>query len=255
MAPHLVLRQIVERKQQDNPRISLRWIAAKMGISSGRLSEIVNAKRPLTDYYAEKFCMALKLSEEEVESLYRALQAPSENTLSALLPEHVIEKMADWKPFALLTFFQTDTYLKIAAGSPTQDGQIKEIAGFMGLSEEELSVLLETMISLQLIQWNNEMWKLSSTESITRDCIPSSARPQCHIKDLSLAQEKVRDLSATKMDFSSMTLTMDAKDLPLAKRKIRDFRRSLLRSMEKSAKKDVYQISIQLFPVTADKET
>lgn len=250
MSSHLILKRIIKEKQSHNPRLSLRLVAAKMGISSGRLSEILNAKRPLTAYYADKFCAALKLSEADINDLRRSLISPSDKqTFGPILEEHVVEKLADWKPFALLSFFQTTIYSSIRHQHATQDRQLQEISKRLSLPIPELEPLLEAMALAGLVEWDNNAWRPAHQEATTGYDIPSHARMQGLLGDLNLAQEKIKTVSVYERDFSSMTLTMDPKDINKAKKLIRDFRRSFVRIMEKGAKKSVHQISIQFFPL------
>lgn len=257
MPAHLILKRIIQEKQALNPRLSLRLIAVKMGISSGRLSEILNAKRSLSAYYADKFCAALKLSESEVNDIQRAMMATSDKqSFGPLLEEHVVVKLADWKPFALLSFFQTTIYSSIQHQHKTQDKQLQEISKRLGLAISELESLLEAMTQAGLVEWNwdNNAWQPAHQEATTGYDIPSHARMQGLLSDLHLAQEKIKSVNVYERDFSSMTLTMDPKDINKAKKLIREFRRSFVRIMEKGAKKSVHQISIQLFPLVSSDE-
>ena len=251
----MVLKKIIKEKQSRNPRLSLRLIATKMGISSGRLSEILNAKRPLTAYYAEKLCTALRLSDEEINELRKSMASPSEKqSFGPVLDEHVVEKLADWKPFALLSFFQTTIYSSIRHQHSTQERQLQEISKHLSLPTQELESLLQAMTLAGLVEWDSTAWVPSHHEATTGYDIPSHARMQGLLGDLHLAQEKIKTVGVYERDFSSMTLTMDPMDINKAKKLIRDFRRSFVRIMEKGAKKSVHQINIQFFPLVNSDE-
>lgn len=233
--------------------MSLRWIAAKMGISSGRLSEILNGKRPLTEYYADKFCLALKLSEDQVQELRRAHQAPTQkDSFGPILGENVMEHLADWKPFALLSFFQTTLYQDVVRNHTTEQAQANEIARRFGLPMAEIESLLQVMSLARLAEWDGQQWRPVHDEATTGYDIPSDARRRGHIRDLELAQSKLNTVSIYDRDFSSMTMTMDPQDINKAKKLIREFRRSFVRTMEKGKKKGVFQINIQLLPLVMD---
>lgn len=57
------------RKREKNPRYSLRAFAFHMGIPAGRLSEIINGKRALTDSILQKMTEKLNLNNDEVGHL------------------------------------------------------------------------------------------------------------------------------------------------------------------------------------------
>lgn len=66
------LRNIVEHLRVQK-RLSLRGLALRAGISSGRISEILNGKRPLTKYYLDKIIGALWVYKPEQERLRKLL--------------------------------------------------------------------------------------------------------------------------------------------------------------------------------------
>lgn len=249
MTAHLVLRQIIQKKQSTNTRLSLRWIAAKVGISSGRLSEILNAKRPLTEYYADKICMALKLSDEEVHQIRMALSATVTN--GPALPAEVLAQITDSKPFALLCYFQTDIYAQTAAALPELDPQLAQIARQLQIPVEELIHLTESMIKLGTIEWIKNRWTILHNPENSAYEHPNKANPQGHLNDLELMLRNTKRLSAYERDISSLTLTMDPKDINKAKKMIRAFKREFARNMKPEEPKGVFQINIQLFPVLA----
>ncbi|MFV8249748.1 TIGR02147 family protein [Bdellovibrio bacteriovorus] len=252
MAPHLILKRIIKEKQSHNPRVSLRRIAARMGISSGRLSEILSQKRPLTAYYADKFCAALNLPESDVNELKTSMAKPlDKQAFGPILEEHIVEKLADWKPYALLSFLQTIIYSSIRHQNSTSEAQVLEISKRMNLPSAEITVLLGALEQAGLAKWDGDGWRPTHQEATTGYDIPSHARMQGLIADLHLAQEKIKNLNVHERDFSSMTLTMDPKDIHKAKKLIRDFRRNFVRIMEKGSKKSVHQISIQFFPIVS----
>lgn len=76
-APHCELvdelKRLVER-QRIKKNLSIRGLALRAGVSSGRISEILNGKRPLTKYYWLKIIESLRLDPHEYESLKKKCQ-------------------------------------------------------------------------------------------------------------------------------------------------------------------------------------
>ncbi|WP_415063692.1 helix-turn-helix domain-containing protein [Bdellovibrio sp.] len=72
-----ILRSIIWKRKRDNPRMSLRQLAARMGIASGRLSELLSGKRTLTKYYFEKIAKSLVLEKNEEDQLRMAVAGSS----------------------------------------------------------------------------------------------------------------------------------------------------------------------------------
>ena len=88
----------------------------------------------------------------------------------------------------------------------------------------------------------------------TTDGIPSAAIRKRHKQILGKALESIDTHSVAERDFSSMTLTIDPALLPEAKKRITAFRRELCAFLESSKRKRVYEISIQLFPLSAGEQ-
>src|SRR5437868_12407017 len=56
--------------QSKNARLSIRSISLRTGISSGRMTDLLNGRRALSEYYAEKLTLGLKLDRNDRETLY-----------------------------------------------------------------------------------------------------------------------------------------------------------------------------------------
>lgn len=254
MKSHELLKLIIENKKNTNRYLSLRSIALKVGISSGRLSEILNGKRRLTEYYLEKICSSMNLSPEENETLRKAHSAETNSSeytknFNNFLKRSQIESLVDWRVYGLMSFFQTTTYLKMTESFSIKSQQIEWMADKMDTSPVKLTSILTSMEALNLIQWTGSAWEPLSPDATTGYDIPNKFIQEAHARDLELAKEKLFQLDVSERDFSSMTLAMDSKDIVKAKKMIRDFRREFTNLLEQGSKKNVYQISIQFFPL------
>lgn len=255
MSAAKILKQIIEDKKRANPRLSLRSIAAKMEISSGRLSEILNEKRPLSAHYLEKICHVLKLSSQDAAQLRRAFlrgdgAAEGESNVQSVLGEQEMTTLADWKPYALMSFFQTATYKKICQSHPGKEAQFAKIAQALAVSTEEIKQLLNTLSGAHLVKWTQTQWSPAVRSTRATYDIPDEILREGLVKDLDLAKEKLQELDAFAREFSTMTLVMDHKDLTKAKKLLRTFLRNFTKSLERGQKKEVYQLSLQFFPLT-----
>lgn len=253
-----LLKKLIEDRKKINHRISLRSLAKKIDIPSGRLSEILNGKRRLTDYYLEKFCAALALSDEDISTLRKAhydeayADGKDSHTdeFSTVLSLKQIETLTNWKLYALMSFLQTSTYATVVESAATRDQQIQEMSKYLGIEKTEISSLVNTMESLKLVAWSEGRWAPIHNNATTGYDIPSKYIQESHQQVLSLAKEKLPTVDVTKRDYSSVTLTISPDDLVKAKKMIRVFRRNFVETFEKEPKKDVYQLAIQFFPIT-----
>ncbi|KHD87106.1 MAG: hypothetical protein OM95_16280 [Bdellovibrio sp. ArHS] len=255
MKSHEILEKIILEKKKNNPRLSLRSIAIKMGIPSGRLSELLKGKRRLTDYYLNKACVALKISPQYCEQMRRATLTEGSADKPApgygkQLTEAEIEKLSTWKPGAIMSFLETSGYKDFTQDHPDVEKQVLFIASTIGLSGPETFSILEILKGTQLIFWEDGRWHPSHNQTTTGYDVPNKFIQAGHAQDLLLAQQKLFSVNIQKRDFSSITIALNPKDIPKAKKLIRNFRRSLTSLLEKGEKKDVYQLSIQLFPLS-----
>jgi hypothetical protein len=63
--PHAWLEAQFKLRVAKNPNYSQRAFAQALGIGSGRLSQLISSKRPLTMTIGEQICRKLKLPSEE----------------------------------------------------------------------------------------------------------------------------------------------------------------------------------------------
>lgn len=252
-----LMKDLIAEKKKLNQRVSLRWVAGRMKVSSGRLSEVLNGKRTLSEAFLQKFCVALRVSADEKYSLLRTFEESSvenKGSFGPILSQQQIESLSDWKPFAVLSFLQTVIYENICNAASSPQGQINVIAQKMKIQVDELNALIETLERAELLRWELDRWVPRHSEATTGIDISNENIKNGHIRRLELATEKLKSIPADQRDFSSVTLTMDPKDLPKAKKMLRSFRRNFSRAMEKGAKRGVFQLNLQLFPLVVDSE-
>lgn len=248
----VLMKELIAEKKNKNHRVSQRWIAARMNVSSGRLSEILRGKRTLSEAFLKKFCAALRLSNEDTQRLHRVFQnLDSENkkSLGPILSEAQVQSLADWKPFALMSFLQTTLYKEIKESCSTAQEQAAKMARQFNFPSEEVDRLLVTMVSARLIRWKGDAWQPLYIDASTGVDIPVESLRTGYIGHLKLAMEKIQTLGVAERDFSAVTLTMDPRDINKAKRMLRVFRRTFVKTMEKSAKRGVFQMNLQFFPL------
>lgn len=250
-----VLKQIIDDRKQVNPKLSLRSIAKRMKIPSGRLCEILSGKRRLTDYYLEKACAALKLSPVEMEQIRKTHYHLTESRQShkpygQLLNDNQIQNLSDWRPYAVMSFLGTVPYEELTKKANSPTSQIPWIAKKLGLAEQDVSSVIKLLADLSLIHWEENGWRPNHRNMSTGYDIPNKWIQNGHLRDLELAQRKLFAVPVPKRDFSSITIAIDPKDLTKAKKMIREFRREFSEVLERGEKHDVYQLSIQFFPVS-----
>ncbi len=94
--------------------------------------------------------------------------------------------------------------------------------------------------------------KTSKNVTTTHD-VQSAALQLSHKQNLELAALALDEVAIEHRDITSITMAIDAKKLPLAKAMIKNFRRQLSEFLESGNKNEVYNLNVQLFPLTKRK--
>jgi uncharacterized protein (TIGR02147 family) len=243
------LRQEYSSRHDRNPSFSLRAFARYLGIAPGPLSEILTKKRSLTPRQGERIARKLGLSPEERKRFIDSLSLNSTKKPESA-PDHAVKRLhsdkfalvADWYHLAILNLFDT-------AGAR---GEENWIARRLGISIVECRAALERLERLSLCQKIGAFWRLvRGSATVTQSGVPSEAIRKYHRQNLERAIAAVDNVPMDLRDFSSITMAVDVRKLNVAKRRIKRFRRSLAKFLESDGNKtEVYQLNIQLLPVT-----
>ncbi|MDG0818150.1 TIGR02147 family protein [Bdellovibrio sp. PAP01] len=231
--------------QRKNSRISLRSFSRKIGISPGRVSEMLAGKRGLSEYYAEKIAHGLNLNEADQRKLFSMISIKArKNLLHQELLEKEIAMLSSWEHFAILNIMALD------------DFQSNEswIAMRLGLKPEQVRASLQILSDLSLISNKDGQFKRTPNRITTSEDVPSTALRKALRADIEKSLEVLEAVPPSIRDFSSMTMTIDPKKIKRAKRLITNFRDKMSMLLEKGPKSEVYNLNIQFYPMTIPQE-
>lgn len=238
----------LDKLRQQKPGFSLRSMALLVGIPAGRLSELINGKRALSDYYADKMTEALKLSDNEKNQLYSFVSTNSRKTLSHReMQESEMALLSSWEYYAILNLTQVADF----NSAPSW------IAHRLGLPEEQVKNSLTVLEDLELIERSKDGTIKRTFRRITTTVdIPSQALRDSLKADLQKAITVIDEVSPELRDYSSITMPINTTHISKAKKLIESFQDRMSLLLEDGHKTEVYNLSIQLFPMTLpNKET
>lgn len=248
-SPQQLLNDEFKKRRSRNSNFSLRSFAKWLQISPAQLSQMMTGKRSITLKSLEKISSRLALSPSEKKSLMNSYLKDKKfidnNTdkKKENLDEDKFRLIADWYHFAILSL----TQVKSAQANPTW------IARRLGISIEQASQALLRLQRMGIIQIKPVFKQISAPFEIVSD-IPSEAIRKFHRQSLGLALEKLDTVPNNLRDFQTMSIPLNPKQVPVLKKHIDEW---LEQASEISNAKDateVYQISVQLFPVTTVQE-
>jgi uncharacterized protein (TIGR02147 family) len=234
-----------------NPSFSLRAFAQRLDISPSALSEVLNGKRAVSEKWIPKLAERLSLSPREIKKLQKsfadtealktggakkeALKAYTEITMDQY---HMI---SDWFHFGILSLAETADFKDEPAW----------IAQRLNITMSQTKSALERLERLNLlVRGKDGHLKHSGQPYSTTDEIANLALRKSHSQNLELARRSLEVDALKERDFTYITMAIDPEKIPTAKKMIRQFRDRLCAYLESEEKKEVYQMCIQMFPLT-----
>lgn len=243
------LKKDLEQRQNKNSSFSLRAYARWLNISPSHLSQIISGKRNLTRKKAFGIIEKLNLSPLEREAFLKSLDGELSQSHSdhfggaTLIREDEFQLIADWHHFAILSLAEVDN-----------KADPRWVASRLGIGVQQAREACDRLIRLGLMQKQEKRYIATNRSVTTSNDISSGAIKKHHKQNLALASEKLDLVPVELREFSSMTMAIDPSKIEEAKIAIRDFKKKIGLLLESGEKKEVYTISIQLFPNTKSTE-
>lgn len=232
-----------------NRRYSLRAYARDLGISLGALSEILRGKRLLSPRMAKRLAPQLALDPRQECLFLNAL--PNETSRASrlrvdedfqrhALADDQFRLIADWYHYGILSLMKTDDF----------EPSYAWISKRLGITAGEAELGIARLIRIGLVKRSGR--KLTRTKSwiTTTSEVPSTALKRSHKQSIDQAGEALFKIPVELRDITSTTVATDASQLQAAKKLIRDFHIKLQSLLESGPKTEVYNLNIQLVPVT-----
>jgi transcriptional regulator with XRE-family HTH domain len=229
---------------QKNSRYSLRSFARTLGLDASTVSQFLSGKRAPSKKSALAICEKLEATPKDLRVLGMLGGAGREPDDFHSLAEDTFAVLADWYHFALLE-------LTFTAGCQSDAAWM---ARELGLPVQEAKTALERLTRLGLLEKKNGKFR-KTRESITNHTgiQTSAARKKLQKQILSKALEAIDEVPQEEKDITSMTMAIDPKNLDRAREMIKKFRRDLCALLEDGQPARVFNLAIQLYPVSKGK--
>lgn len=236
----LVLKKELERRKSFTPSYSVRKFARDLDISPAQLSQLISEKRNISDKILQKISKSLELSSSESKQLRNISGREPTSTKNELREDH-FKLISDWYHFAILS-------LSEIKGSKADS---RYVSKKFGISLEEANEAIFRLRRLGLIKIHND----DTFEQVQKDLhIESKTKNESiqkyHTQNLRLSEYKLKTIEPERREFSSMTMAIDPSKLARARTLINQFKEDMTDLLEAGNKKEVYQLSIQLFPLS-----
>lgn len=256
MKEQVALQKIILTKYEEarakNPAYSRRAFSKRLGLSAGAISEIFNGQRRVSLKLAEKIATKLSLDPQQRAELFsyfpQKIRRKSEPIKTDQISSNYLQLSTDqfhvigeWYYFAILTLFDAADF----------QSNSKWIAARLNLSEVTVKNALERLKRLEMISEDeHKNLKKTGIKYRTTDDIANISVKKAHKQYLEKAQEALDTLTVDERDFTSLMFPLSPKNLPKAKEMIRKFQDDLAAEFASETQSEVFQICIQLFPLT-----
>ncbi|MEE3340834.1 MAG: TIGR02147 family protein [Hallerella sp.] len=249
-------------KKSTSPAFSLRFFAAKAGLSShAHLKLVMDGKRNITKNTVVKIIQGLNLVDERAtyfENLVFFNQAKTDKEkafyygkLVKSTPGSRLHKM-DKAQFRIFTEWYHSVIremVELRGFNPAPEWISRRLGGT--ISPAQAAESLKLLTSLGLISKTANGYRQSQSLITTDDEVNDLLVKQYHGQMLDLAKTSMENVSAEKRDISAVTFAIQRKDFPALKKHLQLMRKELLDfSSEAGSGEDVVQVNIQLFPLT-----
>ncbi len=245
------LKEVLDVRQKSNESYSLRAFSRDLGMHPSTLSQILNRKKHLPKKNIKGVVENLELSPIE-ETLFRENYYQTKTKLDqikisedyfkrVMIDETYFNIIAEWEYYAILTLVEVDNFVSDAAF----------VADRLEITKERAREVIKGLIKSGLLARDeNDEFVLTKGPLRTTEDISSRALKISHKKTLDMSKDKLDEVEVELRDFSSMTIAVNPEKLPEAKTIIREFRQKLASLLRDGKKQDVYQLAVQLYPLT-----
>ena len=253
-----VFKKAIDRKKQDFPGFSFRWMAQQLDMSHTYLHQIVAGSRPVPVQLIDRLCEILDIDSETRALIYQDVLktksfCPPPNGHSTKSESQNEWRLAPKKDFDLLLRWETlpvlwSTLLVDFDGTPEFIARKLNLnvyaAATLMKDLEERGYLRQGPNGLEMSHRYFEFQSKLSKEQIRNYHKLSLERAT---KELS---ERTAESDVEKRLMNSSVFTCKKSDVPLIKSKISQFLKELIETHSDETPEEIYQFSLQFFPIS-----
>jgi len=244
------LQQKYTERCKRNPMYSLRAFARSLDLHSASVSQLLSGKRRASPKLIRRLCEKLGAHPLEKEALLKFSERPWHRTVETQalrqssyrqLTLDVFEVVSEWYHAAIMDL----TFVEGFESSPAW------IAKSLGITAMEARAAIDRLMRLNLLTGENG--RLQKTEAFLtnyEEGITAPALKNFQRQILEKALAAIDSVPQEEKDITSMTMSIDVEKLSQAKKLIKKFRRDLCAFLETGKRTRVYNLGIQLYPVS-----
>jgi uncharacterized protein (TIGR02147 family) len=249
-----------QEKKRENNYISFRYLGSRLGLDPGFLLKVMQGKLHLADKSLGRLCEFFKFSASQAEYFKMLIHYNKAKTNSDIkLYFEKLLSLRDSKARPLqesqYAFYQKWYHSAIHALLSIYEfkGAFKELASRLrpAISVAQAKESIHLLQKLKMVYCNQDgIYKPTDAFVTSGEKWHSTALHEFQKETIRLSEQSLDRVAKELRDISTVTVALSSKDLPEIRERIRQLRQSIL-SLENENKPDaVFQINIQVFPVT-----
>lgn len=242
----IILNQKFLELKSKNPRLSHRFFAQKIGLSSGALSEILKGKRVVSQKLAAKIAARLSLDPVDTANFVGHSLVPANETKDIeylRLQDDQFHLISEWQHFAILNLIKSDQCVH----RPTW------LALQLNLSLKIVQDAIDRLIRLEMIVYEKKKYRRTQNHLQTSDNILNLSIQKSNIQDLEMIQNHLGTMKVEERDLTSLTLLLDPQKMPQFKRWIRRAQDQFALKYETTQSATAFRLTVALFPLRKPK--
>ena len=231
------------RRKAKNSKYSLRAFARDLQIPASKLSEIMSGKSSPGQALTAKLIEALRLEDNEASVLQKMIAKHKElqrKTRGArILKADEYAEIAGLEHYAIIHLLETEGCQHDA----------RWISQRLQISLEKTIEAIARMQRLGLIRVASG--KITPAHNRrTTGAVSTEAIRESHRQVLQHATECISSVAVTDRDITSITFAVNKENIIEAKELIKEFRRKMASFLSKGPKTEVYNLNVQLVPMS-----
>jgi transcriptional regulator with XRE-family HTH domain len=240
----MLLNQKFLEMKAKNPRLSHRFFAQKLGLSSGALSEILKGKRKISHKLATKLAARLHLDPVDTAAFVgTSLMHDPADIAYLQVRDDQFHLISEWPHFAILNLVKSDLCLH----RPTWFAQQ------LNLPLKTTQNAIDRLLRLGMLVYEKKKYVRTSAHLQTSDDILNLSIQKSNVEDLERVRELLGQLPVTERDLTSLTMLLDPKKMPEFKRWIRKAQDQFAAKFETTQSISPFRLTVSLFPLKNSK--
>ncbi len=237
----MILNQKLIEMRAKNPRLSHRYFAQKLGVSSGALSEILKGKRKVSAKLAEKMAERLHL-DPITKATFLGQTADVDVAADGKylqLSDDQFHLISQWPHFAILNLVKSDQC----------QHQISWFAEQLNLPLRIAQDTVDRLLRLGMLVYEKKKYIRVQAPIKTSDDVLNLSIQKSNLEDLELIGEHLSSLDVQERDFTSITMLVDPKKMPEFKKWVRRAQDQFCQKFETTEGSFPFRLTMALYPL------